>query len=204
MSVDGFVFVDLETSGTSHGTDAIFELGLALYSRDLELVEHWQRLLVTSSTPHDLFRLRTEPQYDFVRGMHETNGLLAELDTKIAETGAENLPDGLGVYEAEAIDVLTRWGADDTTPLCGSSHRMDRAFLEVAMPKIDALFSYRIIDASSFWQFALVRRPELAAQRYARARSQMAGEHRVLGDIHNTVNLLRVFDGLDPVPFPTR
>lgn len=76
-----------------------------------------EQLSRNSSTPHDLFRLRTEPQYDFVRDMHETNGLLAELDTKIAETYAENLPDGLGVYEAEAIDVLTRWGADDTTPL---------------------------------------------------------------------------------------
>jgi oligoribonuclease len=78
---------------------------------------------------------------------------------------------------------------------------MDRSFLELAMPKIDALFSYRIIDASSFWQFGRVRRPEQTAERYALARTQMAGQHRVLGDIHNTVNLLRVFDGLDPVPF---
>ncbi len=50
MSVDGFVFVDLETTGTEAEVCEILEIGFALYSADLMPIERFEALAVTTGT----------------------------------------------------------------------------------------------------------------------------------------------------------
>jgi oligoribonuclease len=201
MSVEGFVFVDLETSGLDPQDDSILELGLALYSPTLEPVERWSTLIVTSDTPRRLEQMRTESRFEFVQAMHTKNGLIADLTEAIAEAGTANLPDTLRAYEDQAITLMTKWGVDRNTPLCGSSLRLDRGFLNSQMLTLDSMFSYRIIDASSTWQFELVRRPARAEALTEQAKAMRQDAHRVLADIHNSANVLRLFDGLEPIPY---
>lgn len=199
MSTDGFVFVDLETDGTKAQACEILEAGFSWYSKDLQLIERYETLLVTTGTADLIDRIRTDPEYAFVADMHTANGLLDDLTAAVA--AAEELPADLSGYESQFVEVLTRWGVDTKTPLCGSSHRMDREFLARWMPKVDELFSYRIIDASSFREAGLILDPDGTRSRLDSITDCGEPTHRVAEDMHHSANLLRVFHGLHPVPF---
>lgn len=201
MSVDGFVFVDLETNGTNAAEHDILEIGFALYNADLELVERIEILPVTTNTATLINTLRSSADEDdkFVTRMHTDNGLFTDLEHALATASA--LPVDLSGYESQLVDILTRWGVDNTTPLCGSSHRMDRDFLARWMPTIDALFSYRIIDASSFREAGMTLDRERTTARLGLATEFGGPTHRVAGDMHHSANILRVFHDRAPLPF---
>ena len=200
MSVEGFVFVDLETTGVVAAECEILEIGFALYTNDLRPVERFEMLAVTTGTTDLIAQVRSDPAFDFVRNMHTDNGLLADLEAEVGARGRD-LPADLSGYESAVVDILTRWGVDSSTDLCGSSLRMDRAFLARWMPKVDAMFSYRIIDASSFRGAGMKLDRERAEARVALVTEFLSPALRVAGDIHNSANLLRVFHDLAPIPF---
>ncbi|MBW0291238.1 MULTISPECIES: 3'-5' exonuclease family protein [Rhodococcus] len=199
MSVDGFVFVDLETTGTEAEVCEILEIGFALYSADLMPIERFEALAVTTGTSALIDRLHTDPAFDVVKRMHTDNGLFADLRTEIAAAG-DNAPQDLSGFESDIVDLLARWGVDSSTPLCGSSHRMDREFLARWMPKTDALFSYRIIDASSFREAGLRLDRERTKSRLDLVAKYGAPAHRVVEDMHHSANVLRVFHDRAPIP----
>ncbi|WP_458683643.1 3'-5' exonuclease family protein [Prescottella equi] len=200
MSVDGFVFVDLETTGTVAAKCKILEIGFALYSADLEPVERMETLAVTTGTTALIDELRSNPEFEFVANMHTKNGLFTDLEAAVA--AEDDLPLDLSGYENNVVDVLTRWGVDKTTPMCGSSHRMDREFLALYMPKVDDLFSYRSIDASSFREAGMILDHERTSDRINLIAEFGSPTHRVAEDMHHSANLLRVFHGRAPIPFP--
>ncbi|NKS56195.1 hypothetical protein GS504_01020 [Rhodococcus hoagii] len=198
MAADGYIFIDIETSGLAHASEHILEVGLALYSLDLQPVERWCTLIVHDQTPTILKEIDTSSEYDFIRNMHTGNGLLADLSDAVA---AGNLPTGLDGYDTTAADIARRWGADKTEPLCGSSLRLDRNFIDLHLPVLADCFSHRSIDVSSDWQLKLKRDPEFVAAAAAKAEPFKVGNHRPLGDIHDSVNMLRVLDGMEPLPY---
>ncbi|MDV6284993.1 hypothetical protein [Rhodococcus jostii] len=198
MSVNGFVFVDLETTGTKAAEHEILEIGFALYSADLVPIERFEILAVTTGTSALIERVRNDPNFGVVTRMHTENGLFADLETELATLG-HNVPEDLSRYESEVVDILARWGVDEPTPLCGTSHSMDRAFLDRWMPKVDAMFSYRIIDASSFREAGLILDGERTRTRLDLVAEYSAPTHRVAEDIHHSANLLRVFHGMAPI-----
>lgn len=199
MSVDGFVFVDLETTGTVATECEILEIGFALYNADVEPVERLEILAVTSGTTAVIERLRSDPAFEFVAKMHTENGLFADLEAAVAS--ADTLPAGLSGYEDEVLQTLARWGVDDTTPLSGTSHRMDRDFLERWMPKVDAMFSYRMIDSRVFTEAGRILDPARTAERTKLITEYGAPTHRVAEDMHHSANVLRVFHDRAPIPF---
>ncbi|GBF17794.1 oligoribonuclease [Rhodococcus sp. Br-6] len=200
MSVPGFVFVDLETSAVDNpATEAIFEIGFALYSLDFEPIDRFEILPVTTGTAAAIDKVRTDPEYAFVAKMHTDNGLFADLERAIA---AGPPPADMSGYQAQIVESLTRWGVDSSTELAGSSLRMDRAFLKQWLPEVDALFSFRIVDASSFRAVRMKRDPERTQTLLDRVAECGGATHRVAADIHHSANLLRVFEaGSDPIPF---
>ncbi|GBF17422.1 oligoribonuclease [Rhodococcus sp. Br-6] len=200
MSVDGFVFVDLETTGTVAAKCTILEIGFALYSADLELIERLEILPVTTGTTALIEQLRRDPEYEFVANMHTENGLFADLEA--AAASADALPTGMAGYEDDVLQTLTRWGVDGTTPLSGTSHRMDRDFLEQWMPKVDAMFSYRMIDSRVFTEAGRILDPARTAERTKLITEYGGPTHRVAEDMHHSANVLRVFHGRAPIPFP--
>ncbi|WP_137726491.1 hypothetical protein [Prescottella subtropica] len=201
MSVDGFVFVDLETTGTDATTCEILEIGFALYDTELELVDRFEILAATTDTTDLISNLRagTDENSRFITRMHTDNGLFGALEATIAFE--IDLPEDLSGYESKVIDRLTLWGVDSTTPLCGTSHRMDRDFLDRWMPKVDALFSYRMIDARVFTEAGRILDPARTADRIKLVDEYGAPTHRVAGDIHHSANILRVFHDRAPIPF---
>ncbi|WP_420880247.1 hypothetical protein [Rhodococcus sp. (in: high G+C Gram-positive bacteria)] len=131
--------------------------------------------------------------------MHTDNGLFDDLERTIA---VGSLPTDLSEYQAQIVETLTRWGVDSSTELAGSSLRMDRAFLKHWLPEVDALFSYRIVDASSFRAVRMKRDPARTQLLLDRVAQCGGATHRVAADIHHSANLLRVFEaGSDPIPF---
>ncbi|NKR39706.1 hypothetical protein GS490_06520 [Rhodococcus hoagii] len=79
---------------------------------------------------------------------------------------------------------------------------MDRAFLAHWLPEVDGLFSYRIVDASSFRAVRMKRDPARTQLLLDRVAECGSATHRVAADIHHSANLLRVFEaGSDPIPF---
>ena len=199
MSVDGFVFVDLETTGTVAKECEVLEIGFALYSADLDPIERLEILAVTSGTTELIEQLRTDPKFEFVSKMHTDNGLFADLECAVA--AADSLPADLSGYENDIVETLTRWGVDATTPLSGTSHRMDRDFLERWMPKVDAMFSYRMIDSRVFTEAGRILDPARTAERTKLITEYGAPTHRVAEDMHHSANVLRVFHGRAPIPF---
>ncbi len=112
----------------------------------------------------------------FILDMHTKNGLIADITA------------GKGMHlwdvEVEIIDTLRQWGieGDRTTPLCGSSLRLDRNFLEYYMPIFHEQLSYRTIDVSSFKETLMRYKPAV----YKAWREQYPDDdkaHRVLDDI---------------------
>lgn len=201
MSVDGFVFVDLETTGTASATCDILEIGFALYDANLELADRFEILPITTGTTGLICELRagTDENSQFITRMHTANGLFADLESAIAD--ATELPADLTGYETTIVNTLTRWGVDKTTPMCGSSLRMDREFLARHMPRIDELFSYRIVDASSFREAGMILDSERTSGRINLVAEFGAPTHRVAADMHHSANLLRVFHDRAPLPF---
>lgn len=206
MIEDGYVFCDLETTGLVAQDEVVLEIGFALYNRKLEHVESKSWLCLTTEVKYFLVNEFDDEDHAFVREMHTRNGLLDDLQ-KGFDTLAR-VHDERIVYRKKMLKQITglleEWGVDRSTPMCGSSLRLDRAFLEYHYPTIDEMFSYRIIDASSFMEFLRVQNPEQLEADMAKAEEVRSGSHRVLTDIHGSVNTLRVLSGMEPVPYDHR
>jgi oligoribonuclease len=116
---------------------------------------------------------------DFVRGMHESSGLLNALDG------------GLSMAEAEQriLDYVRAFVAEPgKAPLAGNTIGTDRAFLARDMPTLERHLHYRSVDVSSIKE--LVRRwyPRVYYQAPAKA-----GNHRALADVQESIEELRYY-----------
>lgn len=208
MTEKGFVFVDIETTGLVAEKECILEIGFALYDRNLRHVESKSWLCLTPEVHRFMnSKLFLDDDHRFVREMHNKNGLWTDLMQgfeKTARTWDETV-----VYRMKMIkqiqELLESWEVGRYTPMCGSSLRLDRAFLEHHYPEIDAMFSYRIIDASSFMEFDRVISPDGFGKDMQLLETVRPPGHRVLTDIQGSVNTLRVFaTGSRPLDYDNR
>ena len=126
---------------------------------------------------------------DFVRNMHTTSGLLAELDEG-----------GLTMEQATAaiVDYVKTWVPDaGDAPLAGNSVGVDKLFLTKNMPELVNHLHYRIIDVSTL--------KELARRWYDRVWQCAPGKaegHRALADIIESIDELRYYRAAMLVPPP--
>lgn len=208
MAVDGFVFVDIETTGLEERKEIMLEIGLALYSPKLEPIMRWSSLILDDELDNWLIDGVEQEEYEFVVNMHTKSGLLEDLNRVATMTGSGYINEHLMLenVEATAREIMAQTGVDKHTPLCGSSLRLDRNFLGVHMPKLHDMFSYRTIDASSQMEFERKFAPgKYAAAQHVltdfQSREETGELHRVQADIHNSANTLRVLNGLAPIPF---
>ena len=125
---------------------------------------------------------------DFVRNMHETSGLLDELDG------------GLTMAEAEQqVLAYIREHCPDGSrpPLAGNTVATDRSFLARDMPTLESFLHYRIVDVSSI--------KELSRRWFPRAyfsAPAKRGNHRALADIQESIEELRYYRAAVFVPSP--
>jgi oligoribonuclease len=176
------VWIDCEMTGLDLGTDALIEVAALVTDFDLTVIGDGIDLVV-KPPPAAL-----EQMGDFVRTMHETSGLLAELDSGISLADAE---EQVLAYIREHCPEGSR------PPLAGNTVATDRSFLARDMPTLEAFLHYRIVDVSSI--------KELARRWYPRAWFQAPskqGNHRALADIQESIEELRYYREAVFVPAP--
>ena len=179
---DRLVWIDCEMTGLDIASDALIEV--AALVTDFELTVLGDGVDIVVKPP----AAAIAQMDDFVREMHTSSGLLAELDG------------GVDVAEAERR-VLEYVGEHcpegSRPPLAGNSIGTDRAFLARDMPDLDAFLHYRVVDVSSI--------KELARRWHPRAyygSPAKHGNHRALADIRESIEELRYYRAAVFVPSP--
>jgi oligoribonuclease len=176
------VWIDCEMTGLDLLNDALIEVAALVTDFDLNVLGDGIDIVV-KPPPEAL-----DQMIPYVRSMHESSGLLAELEH------------GVTVQEAEQ-QVLTyireHCPADSRPPLAGNTVSTDRAFIARDMPMLDALMHYRIVDVSSI--------KELSRRWYPKAyfgAPAKRGNHRALADIQESIEELRYYREAVFVPPP--
>ncbi|WP_409483473.1 oligoribonuclease [Arsenicicoccus dermatophilus] len=179
---DRIVWIDCEMTGLSLTDDALIEV--AALVTDFELNQLGDGIDVIVRPPAEALAQMN----DFVREMHTTSGLLAELE------GGMSLADA----EAAVLAYVREWVPEPgKAPLGGNTVATDRGFLARDMPELEAHLHYRIIDVSSI--------KELSRRWYPRAyfnSPKKFGGHRALADITESIAELRYYREAVFVPQP--
>ena len=179
---DRIVWIDCEMTGLSLANDALIEV--AALVTDFELNQLGDGVDLVIKPPAEAL----EQMDDFVRDMHTTTGLLADLDHGIDMDEAQ----------AQVLDYVREWVPEARrAPLGGNTVGTDRGFLARDMPELEAHLHYRIIDVSSI--------KELSRRWYPRAyfnSPKKAGGHRALADIRESIAELRYYREAVFVPPP--
>ena len=179
---DRIVWIDCEMTGLSLANDALIEV--AALVTDFELNQLGDGVDLVIKPPAEAL----DQMDDFVRDMHPSSGLLADLDHGIAMDEAQ----------AQVLDYVREWVPEARrAPLGGNTVGTDRGFLARDMPELEAHLHYRIIDVSSI--------KELSRRWYPRAyfnSPKKAGGHRALADIRESIAELRYYREAVFVPPP--
>ena len=179
---DRIVWVDCEMTGLSLVDDALIEV--AALVTDFELNQLGDGVDVVIRPPESAL----SQMGDFVRDMHTSSGLLAEL--------AEGVT--LAEAEEQVLAYVREWAPEaGKAPLGGNTVATDRGFLARDMPTLEGWLHYRIIDVSSI--------KELSRRWYPRAyfnAPSKHGGHRALADIRESIAELRYYREAVFVPHP--
>ena len=176
------VWIDCEMTGLDLERDALIEVAALVTDFDLNQLGDGVDVIVKPPAA------ALEQMGDFVREMHTTSGLLAELDG------------GLTMQEAQerVLEYVRQYAPEEGKwPLGGNTVATDRGFLARDMPQMEAHLHYRIIDVSSI--------KELSRRWYPRAYFNAPakhGGHRALADIRESIAELRYYREAVFVPQP--
>ncbi|MEV5001097.1 oligoribonuclease [Nocardioides sp. LML1-1-1.1] len=176
------VWIDCEMTGLDLENDALIEIAALVTDFDLNVLGEGVDLIV--KPPAEAL----DQMIEFVRNMHETSGLLAELDGGVSLREAEE----------QVMAYLREHCAPDSRPaLAGNSVATDRGFVARDMSELDAFLHYRIVDVSSI--------KELSKRWFPRAyfnAPTKRGNHRALADIQESIEELRYYRDTVFVPLP--
>jgi oligoribonuclease len=176
------VWIDCEMTGLDLGADALIEVAALVTDFDLNVLGDGVDVII--KPPAEAL----DQMVEFVRSMHETSGLLAELDSGTTMTEAE---ERVLAYVREHCPEGSR------PPLAGNTVATDRAFLARDMPTLEGILHYRNVDVSSI--------KELSRRWYPRAyfaAPAKRGNHRALADIQESIEELRYYREAVFVPQP--
>ena len=176
------VWIDCEMTGLDLSQDGLIEVAALVTDGELNVLGDGIDVIIKPSADV-LARMG-----DFVRNMHASSGLLAELDA------------GIDLHDAEqqVLAYLRRHVPDSRrAPLAGNTIGTDRAFLARDMPELESYVHYRNVDVSSVKELA---RRWLPRSYYAAPAK--SGNHRALADIRESIEELRYYREAVFVPPP--
>lgn len=136
---DMLVWIDCEMTGLDLAHDGLIEVAALVTDGQLNVQGEGVDVII-----------KPEPQWldhmnDFVRNMHTTSGLLAELDKGLTMAQAQDqVLDYIRTYVPQA----------GKAPLAGNTIGTDRSFLAKDMPKLESYVHYRNVDVSSIKELA--------------------------------------------------
>ena len=160
-------------TGLDLGADALVEIAAVVTDSELTVLGEGIDIIV--KPPAEAL----EQMNDFVRDMHTSSGLLAELENGTTLADAE----------ARVLDYIRTFVPEPgKAPLAGNSVGTDKMFLDRDMTELSSYLHYRIIDVSYI--------KELARRWYPRvyfASPTTNGGHRALADILESIDELRYY-----------
>jgi oligoribonuclease len=169
-------------TGLDLEADALIEVAALVTDFDLNVLGEGIDIVIKPP------REALDQMVEFVQQMHETSGLLEELDngTTLEDAQAQVL-----AYIREHCPNGSR------PPLAGNTVATDRSFLARDMPELESFLHYRIVDVSSI--------KELSRRWFPRAyynAPAKGGNHRALADIRESIEELRYYRDAVFVPSP--
>ena len=184
---DVIAWIDVETTGLDPAREHLLEISLILTDNELNPVADPVSVLIDPSVEdaHPDYKVGSDiarTVSDFIRDMHTSNGLFADLDA-----GLGVAPDEADGLIADAINAAAGEGGKPL--LAGNSITLDRNFLEAQAPRTYAALHYRSIDVTSIENdldrdgFA----EPIAAWHAARPKKS----HRGADDIRDSIDQLR-------------
>ncbi|WP_114560956.1 oligoribonuclease [Desertihabitans aurantiacus] len=167
------VWIDCEMTGLDLERDALVEVAALVTDSDLNVLG--EGIDVVIKPPASAL----EQMGDFVREMHTSSGLLAQLEHGLELAEAERrVLEHIRQYVPEARKA----------PLAGNTIGTDRAFLLRQMPELEAHVHYRNVDVSSLKELARRWYPRIYFNSPAKG-----GNHRALADIQESIEELRYY-----------
>ncbi|PRP73417.1 oligoribonuclease [Planoprotostelium fungivorum] len=184
IDATNIVWVDCEMTGLTD-KDVVLEVACAITDAQLNILTK-EFNIVLGATEEQLSRMTEIPLK-----MHTENGLLEAV--KNSKITYEEADEALREYIKPFI-----W--ERTSPCAGNSVHVDRMFLARQFPLFNSFLSHRNIDVSSLKELAQRWNPEIF-QKFPV--EQMAGKHRALGDIRNSIKQLKFYKEHFIIPQPT-
>jgi oligoribonuclease len=163
------VWLDCEMTGLDPEVDRIIEIAVVVTGPALE-----PRIEGPVFAIH-----QSDEQLDRMdawnKGTHGKSGLIDRVKAStVSEAQAEDA----------LLEFLSRYVPKGGSPLCGNTIGQDRRFLVKYMPRLEAFFHYRSLDASTLKELARRWRPEV----YNSFKKQQA--HTALADVHESIEEL--------------
>ena len=176
------IWIDCEMTGLDIFHDELVEISVVPTDFDLNVLDEGIDYVIKPS------QTAVDEMNDFVRNMHESSGLLEELDQGLAMDDAER----------QVLAYIKQYCPDGSRPpLAGNTVATDRSFLARDMPTLESFLHYRIVDVSSI--------KELSRRWFPRAYYQAPekrGNHRALADIQESIEELKYYRAAVFVPQP--
>ena len=177
ISSERIVWIDCEMTGLDVANDALIEVGVLVTDADLNVLGSGVEFVIKPGDESPAGAV--ENMNDFVRSMHESSGLMDDLENGVSMDYAQQQ---VLRYVKKYVPVAGK------AQLGGNSVGMDKRFLERYMPKVMDHLHYRVIDVSTI--------KELASRWYPAARHSApvkTGHHRALGDIKDSIDELKYY-----------
>lgn len=133
-------WIDLEMTGLNVDQDQIIEIASVITDNNLEIIAEGPSLAIFQ--PEELMLALMD---DWNKNAHSRSGLI-DLVKKSQISVAQ--------AAEQTLQFAQRYCAPQSTPICGNSVYVDRAFMRKHMPSLESYFNYRIIDVSSIKEVA--------------------------------------------------
>ena len=168
------IWIDMEMTGLVPDSDRVIEIALLVTDSQLALIAEGPVLVVRQ--PAEVLGAMDS----WNRSVHAKSGLIDKVKASPLDEAAA---------ERQAIEFLSRYVPERSSPMCGNSICQDRRFLARWLPKLEAFFHYRNLDVSTLKELVKRWKPEVAKEMM----KLKQGKHEALADIYESIEELKFY-----------
>lgn len=170
LDENNLIWLDLEMTGLEPESNRILEIATIVTDNHLTILAEGPCLAIHQ--PDSIL----EAMNDWCVNQHRSSGLTERVkNSSVTEADAQ----------AQTLEFLMQYVPAKKSPLCGNSICLDRRFMYLYMPKLEAYFHYRHLDVSTLKILAQRWKPQIAKD------FEKDSQHLALSDIRDSINELK-------------